>query len=213
MGNVGWAGRVHARLARFATRVIDKAAYNGRNMRAEVAQALANKMPEAKVTEVGCGSGTLTRELATRNFASILALDTSVEMLEETRDIKNVDFVCKNGVDIEPKSTDVAIASMVLHELPPCAHVELVEAMLKAIGNKGQVWLIDIHPSYRPKPIMEVGEPYISEYLSTIQDTLADVAKRNEVSFTYDDLIEDHVRVWRMSSTNRLGTLRGNDVS
>lgn len=201
-GNVGPLGALHARLAWLATRAIDAAAYDGRNMREEVADALADVYEGSRILEVGCGAGTLTYELEqTGAFASIDAVDTSAEMIAIARSkVSDADFWVENAVDVGNRSADVAIACMLAHELPPVAHVELVDAMLNATydSENGLVLILDIDPAYKPSLAMLMGEPYVLEYQRTIEDTLRSCADRRGVRCSTISVVEDHVRAWVM---------------
>ena len=62
LGNVGAGGGLHAARAPLATRVIDRVAYDGRDVRQE---ALDARVPRtATVVDLCCGVGTSTRRRA-----------------------------------------------------------------------------------------------------------------------------------------------------
>jgi SAM-dependent methyltransferase len=201
LGNVGPLGSVHASGARFATWLIDQAAYRGRNMRREVAQGLAATLPSgARVLEVGCGVGTLTRELVRVDLA-VVGVDTSEEMLRVARRrVPAAELLCENGADVHTRRADVAICSMVFHELPRRAHVDVLEAMIAATDlAHGDVWLVDIDPAYEPSVQMLAGEPYVPEYLATINATLTRTAQQHSLECSSVAIVHGHVRGWVLS--------------
>lgn len=94
LGNTGFFGAVHAAVGALSTKVIDKVAYKGRDVRTEVAQVLKNRVLENKednstdirVLDMACGVGISTRALkkafASVENATVIGLDTSPEMVE-----------------------------------------------------------------------------------------------------------------------------------
>lgn len=194
LGNVGFWGRAHAQGAWLATHMIDRMAYKGRHMRREVAIALADEFRDepTSVLEVGCGVGTLTRELdRVRNF-NVTAIDTSQDMLDEARKWTDSRLLCVNAVD-HTETSDVAIVCMVMHEMPPSAHVAILDA-LKATTRRA-IWIVDIDPVYEPSLMMLSGEPYVPDYLRTFEDTVRIAAPGQVESYA---LIPGHVRVWKL---------------
>lgn len=205
MGNVGALGRAHAQGAWFATRVIDALAYRGRNMRSEVARALANTRDVDRdvVLEIGCGVGTLTAELMDAGFQQVVAMDTSAEMLEfAKKNVPGAEFHQENGVDCEWMAADVAIACMVFHEMPQVAHREMIRAMARASNPRdGEVWIVDIDPSYEPSVPMLAGEPYVPSYLKNIEDVIAEEADEEDMNVATFSIVSGHVRGWVLSRT------------
>lgn len=197
LGNTGFGGSAHAQGAMFATKLIDILAYNGRNMRNEVAQSLSTiKALNSTILEVGCGVGSLTDELLQQGFSNVIGIDTSAEMLQVAEDnAPNATFYQENGVDAASNFSDidVAIVCMVLHEMPTVAHEELLFALSEVTKNKsGEVWLVDIDPSYEPSMSMLAGEPYVNAYLKNIEDIIM------ETNMTYStfEIISGRVRGW-----------------
>tara|TARA_B100000214_G_scaffold300496_1_gene230753 strand:- start:1330 stop:2046 length:717 start_codon:yes stop_codon:yes gene_type:complete len=197
-GNTGFSGRIHAKYAIFATKIIDKVAYKGRNMRKELANGIYEiKDDSTSILEVGCGVGTLTKQLQKVGFYDITAIDTSNEMLEEARkNVKNVTFENENGA-VYKKDVDLAIVSMVMHEMPESAHIKMTKNLLKCVSKKnGEVWIIDIDPSYKPSIFMKSGEPYVQDYLKNIEKCLYDLSLEQEVDLKTFNIVDNHVRVW-----------------
>ena len=196
MGNVGGWGRAHAQGAWLATRIIDLIAYRGRNMREEVAEGMAAvRRPETdSLLEIGCGTGTLTRELTKAGFMNVTAMDTSKEMLiEAKKKTGKAGLVLGNGVDAAQYDVDVAVACMVMHELPTVAHEQVLDAMLEATEKRnGEVWVVDIDPSYVPKASMLAGEPYVPDYLLNFESTIEGRGKDVDTF----SIVTGHVRGW-----------------
>ena len=198
-GNVGPSGMVHALTATMATRIIDKFAYGGRNMRNELAMEIARTNPNAAVLEVGCGVGTLTRELIQNNISVIAAVDTSHEMIQQAkREVPEQTFEIMNGVDVGTKysEVDLTIACMLVHELPKNAHIELIQALMNVTKEEGEVWIVDIDPSYQPSEIMLSGEPYVLRYLDEFESTLEEVSNAHQLTFDVWSIIPEHVKAY-----------------
>jgi ubiquinone/menaquinone biosynthesis C-methylase UbiE len=85
LGNSGFGGAVHAAVAAFSTKIIDFAAYDGVDIRREVADELAKsvKKSKAKVLDLCCGVGMSTRALreAFPDAETVMGVDTSPEMV------------------------------------------------------------------------------------------------------------------------------------
>ena len=198
MGNVGWGGKIHASAARFATRIIDEKAYDGVNMREVLAKEMSHTFNNnSSVLEIGCGAGTLTEHLS-KHFQNLVALDTSQEMIDEAKiHLPDVDFRCENGANADTFDVDVAIASMLVHELPKNAHLDLMNAMQKSISKKnGEVWIVDIHPVYKPSFMMKMGEPFVLSYLEEFETTVKNFCIDNNMDCDRADIIPEHVRLW-----------------
>lgn len=200
MGNTGPLGYLHASMAWSATRIIDKVAYDGRNVRQEIADSLGSILSrkETRVLEVGCGVGTLTKYLA-HNFDDIIAFDTSPVMLNVAKKecSDKIDFRLANGVHCDQFDKNLCISSFVLHELPTAAHTKLVQSMIDCVQSEsGEVWLIDIDPSYTPSLSMKSGEPFVLEYLENIDNTIASVSDANAFACDRVQIIPDHVFAW-----------------
>ena len=197
-GNVGMWGNVHAEVAWATTRLIDLVAYKGRNVRKEIATEMAALLDtDSHVLEVGCGVGTFTHELVEAGFHNLTAIDTSEEMLAVARrNVPSASFLRMNAADVV-NGTDVALVSMVCHELPKEAHEELLRTLSDSVWmNKGELWIIDIDPSFQPSPSMLYGEPYVTEYLQTIDGTISRFARVTGMQMRTFTILSEHVRGW-----------------
>ena len=196
LGNVGFYGQAHAQGAWFATWLIDKVAYGGINMREEFARLMAQRYENGtKLLEIGCGVGTLTYELEKTNNFDMVAIDTSQEMIEIAQRCIQSPLLCLNGVDFNG-TVDVSVVCMVMHELPPCAHRQMLRNMLNTTIL--DVWVVDIDPDYRPSLTMLSGEPYVPKYLETIEAMFHEMATEAEIEVVTFSLIPGHVRAWKM---------------
>lgn len=206
IGNIGWGGKIHASAARFATRLIDKKAYDGINMREMLAQKMSQTfVDDSNILEIGCGAGTLTEHLS-KHFKNLVALDTSLEMIEEARiHLPHVDFRCDNGANAHIFDVDVVIASMLVHELPKNAHLDLMDAMQRSILKKnGEIWIVDIHPVYKPSFMMKMGEPFVLSYLKEFETTVEDFCSENDMDCERADIISEHVRLWVLRPNSKV---------
>ena len=197
-GNTGPLGRFHAITASLATKVIDRFAYDGINMRHELASHVSKSNPGAIVLEVGCGVGTLTRELTQANL-TVFAIDTSKEMIDQAKlEVPNQNFTVMNGVDVQDyfSGVDITIACMLMHEMPKSAHVDLINAFVDVTKSNGEIWIVDIDPSYKPSEIMLSGEPYILKYLHEFGQTISDVSTDRNLSLVTWSVIPNHVTAY-----------------
>mgnify|MGYP004362570219 CR=1 FL=1 len=97
---------------------------------------------------------------------------------------------------------DVSVICMVMHEMPSRAHAEMLHSMMAATPE-GDVWVVDIDPVYRPSLMMLSGEPYVPDYLKSIEDTFVDVAKSAGRELSTFAIVPGHVRVWIFEHTPR----------
>lgn len=86
LGNTGTFGALHAAMGPISTKLIDKLAYKGLDVRSEVAKKLRGVVGKsgAHVLDMGCGVGLSTRALknAFHDAEDVLGVDTSPEMVE-----------------------------------------------------------------------------------------------------------------------------------
>ena len=193
---------MHAWTAWAFTAAIDQFAYKNVNMRHEIAKRVQarerrrrRRQEHLRVVDIGCGAGTLTYELARTGSIDVVGVDTSHEMISVARTIvrhPHVRFEVCNGIDVVG-DYDVAIVCMVMHELPPLANAQLLCHLRRSCA---QVWVVDIAPTYVPSETMLSGEPYLLEYLHTIE-TIVRMQGR-EACVSTDDVVPGHVRLWKI---------------
>ena len=196
LGNVGLGGRVHANLAYASTKIIDRLRYRGRDIRREIYQPYLDD--GLNILDMCCGIGISTP-------TGHIGIDTSVEMLRVARRVSeqsinndneklesdSTEFYCGNAEYYRPNCPiDVVTCMFAFHEMPNYAQVRIIENALM-IAQREFV-IVDIAPDYKsgkPPEIMLRGEPYLLNYLDTIQDILHD--------FEETVYIPGHVHVWR----------------
>jgi SAM-dependent methyltransferase len=168
---LGNRSELHAKIAPYFTRFIDKVVY-GTDVRAL----------ETKTTlDFGCGTGISTSPIG-------LGIDTSPEMLQEAKRLfpeKIFDY--GNAENYEPPfPIEIVTCMFLLHEVPREYREKILNNACRIANEK--VVVIDICPTYRPSKMMLLGEPYIEDYLKHIETDLKD--------FEVKVLVEGHVYKW-----------------
>lgn len=180
LGNVGFPGKVHAEAALLSTKIIDRIRYNGRNIRKEI----MNEYKNNTVLDFCCGIGIST----TNNGVGI---DTSSEMLSVAKKYKfnkNKKFYLANAENYKPdQEFDIVTCMFAFHEMPLDAHIKIVNNAFRIA--KKEIVIVDIASNYKPKDIMLSGEPYLIDYMETIDNTLN--------CFEKIIYIEGHVNIWK----------------
>lgn len=194
-GNVGLGGHIHAKLAPFATRTIDKLCYDGRNIREEIYQSLNqyNEKDEynggIRVLDLCCGTGISTPPGG-------VGIDTSREMLSVAREIHehkhtqwNTRFYSGNAETYRPDFPVEHVTCMfAFHEMPLYAQRNIIENAISIMRQS--VIIVDIAPTYTPSSTMLSGEPYILDYLANIEELMYDY------NFLQIEYIPGHVYMW-----------------
>lgn len=187
LGNIGIGGKLHANLAYSSTKIIDNIRYNGRNIRKEIYQPYLNK--NKSVLDICCGVGLSTPP-------GQIGIDTSYEMLNIAKKNakvanKNTNFYFGNAESFRPnKEIDIVTCMFAFHEMPNYAHIRIIQNALMI--SKEEFVIVDIAPNYKnknPPKIMLKGEPYLINYLNTINDILYD--------FEETIYIPNHVHIWK----------------
>jgi ubiquinone/menaquinone biosynthesis C-methylase UbiE len=137
-GNAGPLGALHASVAPLATKLIDVAAYEGENVRDQVARELSTALPfsarksmnkhdvllqKPKIVDLACGVGMSTRALqkAFPHASQLVGIDTSGQMIRMAKALSNPKSVQSKTVqvlsdllfrlnDVKPKSDDFQAA-------------------------------------------------------------------------------------------------------
>ena len=76
------------------------------------------------------------------------------------------------------------------HEMPEYAHNLIIQNSLNIA--KKEIIILDISTDYKPSKLMLTGEPYLINYLKTIDRTME---KYNFKKFNY---INNHVDCWNL---------------
>ena len=136
-----------------------------------------------KVIDLCCGTGLSTLE-------NNLGIDTSNEMLNVARRYNNKSNFKYGNAEFfgNDKDFDIATCFFSFHEMPNYAHLNIIENC-KRIARE-EIIIIDISPKYTPSNIMLSGEPYLLNYLDTIDNVLKNFNKT-----TY---IENRVCIWKL---------------
>jgi SAM-dependent methyltransferase len=179
MGNTGVMGTLHAIAAPLFTKVIDKKAYNGRDVRKEIYNEL-----DGSILDLCCGVGFSTKP-------GQIGIDTSKEMLKFANFYNpGSQYLFGNAENYgEDNSYDYVTCMFSFHEMPNEGHSKIIENSIRIA--KKEIIIVDISTNYTPSKLMLAGEPYISNYIDTIDFLLKD--------FNKTTLIQNHVDVWRFS--------------
>lgn len=178
MGNHGPIGKLHADIAPIFTKMIDKFAYNGRDIRKEIINSYNSN---DTVLDLCCGVGLSTPK-------NSIGIDTSYEMISKARKLyPNKQFDIGNAESYYP-SIDIDVTSVffALHEMPRQARKNIIKRV-KEYTQK-EILFVDVSTEYKPSPYMLMGEPYILEYLENIDEDLKDFEKIS--------IVDDHVSMW-----------------
>ena len=122
-----------------------------------------------------------------------IGIDTSPEMLKVARRLskeqyQNKTFYLSNAEKFNINDhIDIVTCMFAFHEMPLTAHYKIIENAIRIA--KEEVIIVDIASDYEPKDIMLSGEPYLLDYMSTIDKTLEDFEKT-----VY---IDGHVHIWK----------------
>merc|ERR1711966_13927 len=159
--------------------MIDNIRYDGRDIRSEIMEPYKNK----QIIDLCCGTGLSTLD-------NNLGIDTSNEMLTVARRYNNKSNFKYGNAEIfgNNKEFDIATCFFSFHEMPNYAHLNIIKNC-KCIA-KEEIIIVDISPKYTPSNIMLSGEPYLLNYLDTIDNILKDFNKT-----TY---IENRVCIWKL---------------
>ncbi|HSD90701.1 MAG TPA: class I SAM-dependent methyltransferase, partial [Kofleriaceae bacterium] len=110
------------------------------------ARRLLAEVPLRKqVLEIGCGTGALARELASKRGAKVTAIDLAPRMIDvarlRTTGSLGIEYRVADIMALSPRNFDVAIAVNTLHHLPLA---EIADRMATAVVPGGQVLIADL---------------------------------------------------------------------
>lgn len=178
-GNIGILGTIHGAITPFMTRLIDNKAYSGRDVRKEIYDTL-----EGDVLDICCGTGFSTRP-------GNVGVDTSLEMLKFTNIFNpGCNYLFGNAENYgDDNEFDTISCMFAFHEMPTCAHEKIIRNSIRVA--KKEIVIVDISTNYKPSNIMLSGEPYITNYLKNIDQTMYNYGFKKHV------LIKNHVDVWK----------------
>jgi 2-polyprenyl-3-methyl-5-hydroxy-6-metoxy-1,4-benzoquinol methylase len=116
------------------------------------ARRLLAEVPlRARTLEIGCGTGALARELATRRGARVTAIDLSPRMIDVARvrtpASLGVEYCVADIMALAPSGFSIAIAVNTIHHLPLA---EVAERMASSIVPGGLVLIADLFDASGP---------------------------------------------------------------
>lgn len=200
-GNVGFGGRIHALLARPATKLIDIVAYNGENIRNKIIGNLDIENPKI-IADFACGVGISTEALLNRySNASISGIDTSTEMLDIANLFakKEINYILDNieFLQLETKANLITIM-FTMHEIPEESRKHVLLNAYENLEKNGSLLIVDIALDYKPSKIMLDGEPYVENYLKNIQNEIKNLFPNNH---NQSVVLKNHVTKWLICKT------------
>ena len=168
-GNIGLGGKFHAFCAPYSSKIIDKIAYNGENIRLNSLISTKKYLPYNPnyVLDIGCGAGMSTQALKEAfPVSKILGIDCSLAMLKNCKkdDIIYIkDYAHKTKFMNE--SFDFINSMFLLHEVPQHGRKQILEECYRLLKPGGYLNIMDIRLNYKPNKFMLSGEPYLNDYL------------------------------------------------
>jgi 2-polyprenyl-3-methyl-5-hydroxy-6-metoxy-1,4-benzoquinol methylase len=132
------------------------------------AQRLVAHVPlRSRVLEIGCGTGALARELATRRGAKVTAIDLSPRMIDVARvrtpASLGIEYHVADFLSLSPRGFDVVIATNTLHHLPL---EETVRRMADAVSDTGMLLVADL---FAARGVMELPYNGLSWMLDAVR--------------------------------------------
>lgn len=185
LGNHGFLGNIHARIAKKITDIIDEKAYNGKNVRKLLHET-------SDTVDLGCGIGLST-------VPGGIGVDSSKEMLSIARKLHPTSRFERGLAEKWGKDNmaSVVVCSFLLHEQPFNRRYRILKNAYRIC--KDNVLIMDISPDYIPPYSMLMGEPYVKDYLENIDRdifNLFDEYKRIEI-------VPGHVILWNITKVGK----------
>ena len=184
LGNTGMLGNLHAAATPLFTKLIDKKAYSGVDIRKQIYEEM-----HGSVCDLCCGTGFSTKPGQT-------GVDTSKEMLRYSSLFNpGSNYIYGNAETYgKDREYDIVTCMFAFHEIPEEGHRKILNNAIRISSNK--VIIVDISTDYKPSKMMLAGEPYTLDYISTIDKLMEDF------SFEKRNLIKDHVDIWTYNKAN-----------
>ncbi|MFI6318035.1 class I SAM-dependent methyltransferase [Nonomuraea sp. NPDC050556] len=111
--------------------------------------ALSGARQDDRVLDVGCGTGYLTRILATR-AGRVTGVDLSSAMIgyARRRAPANCDYVVGEGqaLDLPDASFDVVVSSLAVHHIPSGARAAAIREMFRVLRPGGRLMIAEFRP-------------------------------------------------------------------
>lgn len=165
LGNVGFPGGVaHALLAPLSTRIIDRVAYKGRDVRRDLLREHVDDGDT--VIDLCCGTGLSTAHVGVDTSTEMVAMARTLHR-DKTFHVANAETWGRRG-DLY----DVVTLMFALHEMPKKARIRVLHNAERLARKR--VVVVDLAPHYRPSPLMLTGEPYVHDYLAGVGEELGE---------------------------------------
>ena len=185
-GNHGFRGAIHAEMAPIATKLIDWTAYDGKNVRKVIHDTY---FAEYSVLDLCCGTGFSTPS----NVRKSVGIDISEQMVNKAKQLwcdqkYKKSFLVGDAESYREESMfDIVQIFFAFHEIPKHGREKILR---NAYNNaRKSIIILDISPEYKPSSSMLLGEPYLEDYLSTIQHELR--------HFDEHIVVPGHVHLWK----------------
>lgn len=174
----------HAAIAPLSTKIIDKFAYNGVDVRSQLLNNLQKNKQIKTIADFGCGTG-----YSTPHGDGCIGVDVSPQMINVAKLCHpNKNFVVGNiehfgSVD----QFDVVLISFVFHEVPRIHRSRIIANALRVA--KKIVIVQDISIDHKPfTDMFYIGEPFVKEYQTNICNDLYGFKRTKSIS--------NHVDKW-----------------
>jgi|TARA_Y100000389_G_scaffold202249_1_gene247006 SAM-dependent methyltransferase len=176
IGNIGLGGIFHAGLAPIFTKAIDIKAYNSINIRKKIYQNI-----HGNILDICCGTGYSTKP-------GSMAIDTSKQMINFAKIYNShSNYIIANAENYgSDNQFDTVTCMFAFHEMPNYAHKLIIDNSIRIAKKK--VIIVDLSTNYVPSLPMLSGEPYVLNYINTIDEILRD--------FNKTIIIKNHVDMW-----------------
>lgn len=197
-GNIGIGGKFHSFMAPYSSKIIDKIAYNGMDIRLESVKntKIYSNYENPRILDIGCGVGISTKSLKKiYPEANIYGIDCSISMLNNCEKKSGIKYI-KNfahKTSFMDNSFDIINSMFLFHEVPQLGRKELLNEIDRILCPGGLLNILDIRLKYTPNSFMLSGEPFLLDYLENFEEDLSslkyqEVNKLNTNSKQFDKL-------------------------
>lgn len=196
-GNIGLGGKFHAFCSPYSSKIIDKIAYKGENVRLNSLLSCPCKDSIKDILDIGCGTGAST--IAVKQAfpqSNVIGMDCSTSMLNNCQkdDITYMkDYAHQSSLMGE--SFDMINSMFLFHEAPREGRIALLNECYRLLKPGGYLNIMDIRLNYEPNIFMSAGEPYLDDYLcffrTDIQNSpFLSVKKKSQSDVRLDILLQ-----------------------